>query len=39
LGFATFLTLLLIPAMYYIMYVSKVKLKRRKSNRRRARGA
>lgn len=33
LSFATFLTLILIPAMYYIAYVGKVKSKRRRSNR------
>ncbi|MDD5570298.1 MAG: efflux RND transporter permease subunit [Bacteroidales bacterium] len=33
LGFATFLTLVLIPVMYYIMYAGKVNVKRRKSNR------
>jgi multidrug efflux pump subunit AcrB len=32
LSFATFLTLVLIPAMYYILYAAKVRLKRRKSN-------
>jgi multidrug efflux pump subunit AcrB len=39
LSFATFLTLLLIPSMYYIMYVARVRLKRRRSHRRFARGA
>lgn len=34
LSFATFLTLVLVPAMYYIAYVMKVKSKRRKSGRR-----
>ena len=33
LSFATFLTLVLIPAMYYILYAAKVRLKRRKSKR------
>ncbi len=33
LTFATFLTLVLVPAMYYLMTVSKNKLKRNKSNR------
>lgn len=34
LSFATFLTLVFVPAMYYIAYVGKIKLKRRKSNRK-----
>lgn len=33
LTFATFLTLILVPAMYYLMYVSKTKMSRGKSNR------
>jgi multidrug efflux pump subunit AcrB len=33
LSFATFLTLVLVPAMYYITYVMKVRKSRRKSNR------
>jgi len=33
LSFATFLTLILIPAMYYIIYTRNVRSKRRKSNR------
>ena len=33
LSFATFLTLLLVPAMYLIAYTAKVRVKRRKSNR------
>ncbi len=33
LSFATFLTLILVPAMYYITYVMKVRISRRKSNR------
>jgi len=33
LSFATFLTLVLIPAMYYILYAAEVRLKRRKSKR------
>jgi len=33
LSFATFLTLIFIPAMYLIVYAMKVKLKRRKSNK------
>lgn len=33
LSFATFLTLILVPAMYYIAYAAKVRLKRRKSKR------
>ncbi len=33
LSFATFLTLVFVPAMYYVAYVAKVRLKRRKSNR------
>ncbi|NVN94740.1 MAG: efflux RND transporter permease subunit [Bacteroidetes bacterium] len=34
LSFATFLTLLFIPAMYLITYTMKVKMQRRKSNRK-----
>lgn len=34
LSFATFLTLLFVPAMYLIAYEMKIKLKRRKSNRK-----
>ena len=34
LSFATFLTLVLIPAMYYIAYVSKLKVTRRKHRRK-----
>jgi len=34
LSFATFLTLILIPAMYFIMYASKTKAKRSISNRK-----
>lgn len=34
LSFATFLTLIFVPAMYLIAYEMKVKLKRRKSNKR-----
>ena len=33
LSFATFLTLVFVPAMYYVAYVAKIRLKRRKSNR------
>jgi len=33
LSFATFLTLILVPAMYYIAYVAKVRVKRNKTNR------
>jgi multidrug efflux pump len=33
LSFATFLTLVLVPVMYLIAYRSKIRLKRRKSNR------
>lgn len=33
LTFATFLTLIMIPVMYYLMYTSKVRIKRGKSNR------
>ncbi|MFA6924296.1 MAG: efflux RND transporter permease subunit [Bacteroidales bacterium] len=33
LSFATFLTLILIPVMYYIMYAGKVDAKRRRENR------
>jgi multidrug efflux pump subunit AcrB len=33
LSFATFLTLIFVPAMYYITYVMKVRSSRRKSNR------
>lgn len=33
LSFATFLTLLFVPAMYYITYVLKVRISRRKSNK------
>lgn len=33
LSFSTFLTLVFVPAMYYIVYVAKVKASRRKSNR------
>ncbi len=33
LSFATFLTLVLVPVMYYIAYSAKAKVKRRKSNR------
>lgn len=33
LSFATFLTLLFVPAMYYLAYIMKVKMSRRKSNR------
>jgi multidrug efflux pump subunit AcrB len=33
LSFATFLTLILIPAMYYIIYTRNIRSKRRKSNR------
>jgi len=34
LSFATFLTLVFVPAMYYITYAMKVKLQRNKSNRK-----
>jgi multidrug efflux pump len=33
LSFATFLTLIFVPAMYYITYVMKIRISRRKSNR------
>jgi len=33
LSFATFLTLILVPAMYYITYVMKVRISRRNSNK------
>jgi multidrug efflux pump subunit AcrB len=33
LSFATFLTLILVPAMYFIAYAAKVRMKRRKSKR------
>ena len=33
LSFATFLTLILVPAMYFIAYTAKIRVKRRKSNR------
>ena len=33
LSFATFLTLILVPAMYYIAYVMKIRIARRKSNK------
>lgn len=33
LSFATFLTLIMIPVMYYITYTAKTKIKRRRSNR------
>ena len=33
LSFATFLTLILVPAMYFIAFATKVRFKRRKSNR------
>ena len=33
LSFATFLTLILVPAMYFIAYSAKIKVKSRKSNR------
>ena len=33
LSFATFLTLILVPAMYYIAYAAKIKVKRSQSNR------
>lgn len=33
LSFATFLTLIFVPAMYYITYVMKIRMARRKSNR------
>lgn len=33
LSFATFLTLIFVPAMYYITYVMKIRIARRKSNR------
>jgi multidrug efflux pump len=33
LSFATFLTLLFVPAMYYITYVLKIRIARRKSNK------
>jgi len=33
LSFATFLTLLFVPAMYLLAYIMKVRIKRRKSNR------
>jgi multidrug efflux pump len=33
LSFATFLTLVFVPAMYYITYVLKIRIARRKSNR------
>jgi multidrug efflux pump subunit AcrB len=39
LGFTTFLTLLLIPAMYYIMYVGKLRRTRRRLHRRFASGS
>ncbi|MCK9618123.1 MAG: efflux RND transporter permease subunit [Lentimicrobiaceae bacterium] len=32
-SFATFLTLVFVPAMYFIVYVMKIRIKRRKSNR------
>ena len=34
LTFATFLTLVMIPVMYYLMYTLKIKIKRARSNRR-----
>jgi multidrug efflux pump len=33
LSFATFLTLIFVPAMYYITYVMKIRISRRRSNR------
>jgi len=33
LTFATFLTLILVPAMYFIAYYTKIRVKRRRSNR------
>lgn len=33
LAFATFLTLIMIPVMYYIVYTAKTKIKRQRSNR------
>jgi len=33
LSFATFLTLVFVPAMYYLSYIMKIKMSRRKSNR------
>jgi multidrug efflux pump subunit AcrB len=38
LSFATFLTLILVPAMYFIAYSSKVGTKRRSSNRKSRKG-